>query len=79
MTHHLPACLALVPIAGDPLCLQPPGDVKSVAVQEDGVVEVALDESEIDTLSDLLEKMLKYEPEERISAAQVLSHPWFTS
>ena len=38
-----------------------------------------LDEDEINLLSDLLERMLKYCPDERISAHEVLNHPWFTN
>ncbi|KAJ3558788.1 hypothetical protein NP233_g11430 [Leucocoprinus birnbaumii] len=40
---------------------------------------VRLPEEEIELLGDLLEKMLKYRPEERISIQDVIRHPWFTS
>lgn len=32
---------------------------------------------EVDLLGDLLRKMLKYKPEDRICLREVLSHPWF--
>jgi len=34
--------------------------------------------SEVTSMEDLLSKMLKYAPEERISAEQASEHPWFT-
>jgi serine/threonine-protein kinase SRPK3 len=37
-----------------------------------------LDEAEVRLLADLLEKMLKYCPKERISMPEVVRHPWFT-
>lgn len=38
---------------------------------------VKLEEEEVRLLGDLLEKMLKYDPEERITIQEVLAHPWF--
>lgn len=38
---------------------------------------VQLDEEEVGLLGDLLEKMLKYRPEERIRVDDVVRHPWF--
>ncbi|KAJ3830468.1 kinase-like domain-containing protein [Lentinula raphanica] len=35
-------------------------------------------EREVDLLADLLGKMLKYRPEDRIGMQEVLVHPWFT-
>jgi serine/threonine-protein kinase SRPK3 len=37
-----------------------------------------LDGVEIQLLRDLLEKMLRYLPQERINISEVVSHPWFT-
>ena len=37
-----------------------------------------LDECEIELLGDLLQKMLRYRPQDRISITDVISHPWFT-
>ncbi|KAJ3934541.1 MAG: kinase-like domain-containing protein [Lentinula lateritia] len=39
--------------------------------------ETKIDENEVDLLVDLLEKMLKYRPEDRIGIEEVVSHPWF--
>ena len=39
---------------------------------------VRLHEEEVGLLEDLLEKMLKYNPEERIRIQDVIRHPWFT-
>jgi serine/threonine-protein kinase SRPK3 len=36
-----------------------------------------LDEAEVELLADLLENMLRYRPEDRISIAEVVRHPWF--
>ncbi|KND87254.1 Dual specificity tyrosine-phosphorylation-regulated kinase 1B [Tolypocladium ophioglossoides CBS 100239] len=36
-----------------------------------------ISEAEAATLADLLEKLLRYRPEERLSAQDVLEHPWF--
>ena len=40
-------------------------------------VGTLLEEEEVALLSDLLEKMLKYRPEERITIQEVVRHPWF--
>ena len=37
-----------------------------------------LPEEEVDLLTDLLQKMLKYRPEDRIRIQDVIRHPWFT-
>jgi serine/threonine-protein kinase SRPK3 len=37
----------------------------------------ALAEEEVDLLADLLEKMLRYRPDERIVMDEVVAHPWF--
>ena len=37
-----------------------------------------LGEAEVKLLADLLEKMLRYCPEDRIPISEVLQHPWFT-
>lgn len=37
-----------------------------------------LPEEEIDLLADLLQRMLRYSPEERIRIQDVILHPWFT-
>lgn len=36
-----------------------------------------LAEEEVELLGDLLEKMLRYLPDERITIREVLEHPWF--
>ena len=40
-------------------------------------VGTRLEEKEVVLLNDLLEKMLKYRPEERITIREVVQHPWF--
>lgn len=40
---------------------------------------VRLPDEEVYLLADLLQKMLKYSPEERICIQEVIRHPWFTS
>ncbi|KAF8331530.1 kinase-like domain-containing protein [Amanita rubescens] len=40
-------------------------------------VGTRLEEGELVLLGDLLEKMLKYRPEERITIREVVHHPWF--
>ena len=40
-------------------------------------VGARLEEEEVVLLTDLLEKMLKYRPEERITIQEVVNHPWF--
>ena len=37
-----------------------------------------IEETEVELLADLLEKMLRYNPEARISMTEVLQHPWFS-
>uniref|UniRef100_A0A0W0G6R6 non-specific serine/threonine protein kinase n=1 Tax=Moniliophthora roreri TaxID=221103 RepID=A0A0W0G6R6_MONRR len=37
-----------------------------------------LDETEVELLEDLLEKMLRYQPQDRITMRDVISHPWFS-
>jgi serine/threonine-protein kinase SRPK3 len=36
-----------------------------------------LDEVEIELLGDLLEKMMRYRPEDRMKIFEVVAHPWF--
>jgi hypothetical protein len=36
-----------------------------------------LDEVEIELLGDLLEKMMRYRPEDRMEVSEVVAHPWF--
>lgn len=36
-----------------------------------------MDEEEVELFADLLEKMLRYKPEERITIEEVSEHPWF--
>ncbi|KAH7916656.1 CMGC/SRPK protein kinase [Hygrophoropsis aurantiaca] len=36
-----------------------------------------LDEAEVELLGDLLEKMLRYRPEDRVTMREVIEHPWF--
>jgi serine/threonine-protein kinase SRPK3 len=36
-----------------------------------------LDDVEIEVLGDLLEKMLRYQPQDRIKMCEVVAHPWF--
>lgn len=36
-----------------------------------------LEEREVELLGDLLEKMLRYRPEERVTIQEVMQHPWF--
>ncbi|TFK27481.1 kinase-like protein [Coprinopsis marcescibilis] len=38
---------------------------------------VGLSEAEVELMADLLEKMLRYKPEERIRIGDVVRHPWF--
>jgi serine/threonine-protein kinase SRPK3 len=40
-------------------------------------VGTQLEEKEVELFSDLLEKMLKYDPEKRITIQEVVRHPWF--
>lgn len=41
-------------------------------------VGTLLEEEEVALLSDLLEKMLKYNPQERITIQEVVRHPWLS-
>lgn len=41
-------------------------------------VGTRLEAGELMLLGDLLEKMLKYHPQERITVREVVHHPWFT-
>ncbi|KAF9258642.1 kinase-like protein [Marasmius fiardii PR-910] len=52
----------------------PPSEYEGPMVEEFGVL---LPEEEIELLEDLLEKMLRYSPEERIAIEDVIRHPWF--
>jgi serine/threonine protein kinase len=40
-------------------------------------VGTQLEEKEVELFSDLLEKMLMYDPEKRITIQEVVRHPWF--
>lgn len=53
--------------------LPPPGDDRPMI----DPIGTSLKEEELGLLSNLLEKMLKYRPEERITIQEVLQHPWF--
>jgi serine/threonine protein kinase len=41
--------------------------------------QVKLSPEEYTSLYDLFDKILRYEPEERVSAEELSKHPWFTS
>ncbi|KAJ7208766.1 kinase-like protein [Mycena haematopus] len=66
-----------------------PAKLRSIGTQDDvphvdqgPMVEksgVRLCEVEVELLGDLLEKMLRYRPEERIGIEDVVGHAWFTS
>ncbi|VDB91690.1 unnamed protein product [Peniophora sp. CBMAI 1063] len=51
----------------------PPGDDGRM-IERTGVT---LPEREVELLGDLLERMLRYRPEERIKMDEVIKHPWF--
>ena len=54
--------------------------MKAPYVDEGRMIErtgVRLHEEEVEMLGDLLEKMLKYRPEERMRMHEVIEHPWF--
>ncbi|KXN81007.1 Serine/threonine-protein kinase SRPK [Leucoagaricus sp. SymC.cos] len=53
----------------------PPSEDEGPMIDKPGV---QLSEKEFELLGDLLEKMLKYRPEERIRIQDVIRHPWFT-
>ena len=52
----------------------PPSGYEGPMIEKSGV---RLHEEEVGLLEDLLEKMLKYRPEERIRIEDVIRHPWF--
>ncbi|KAG6843357.1 hypothetical protein H0H87_005505 [Tephrocybe sp. NHM501043] len=54
----------------------PPSEDEGPMIERPGV---QLPEEEVDLLEDLLQKMLKYKPEERIRIQECIRHPWFTS
>ena len=39
---------------------------------------VRMEDDEVELLGDLLGKILKYKPEERVTIEEVIEHPWFT-
>ena len=53
----------------------PPSEDEGPMIERPGV---RLHEEEVGLLEDLLEKMMKYNPEERIRIQDVVRHPWFT-
>ncbi|KAJ6505820.1 kinase-like domain-containing protein [Mycena vitilis] len=53
----------------------PPDADEGPMIESSGV---RLPEEEVDLLGDLLEKMLRYRPEERIGMREVVEHPWFS-
>ncbi|KAF8332972.1 kinase-like domain-containing protein [Amanita rubescens] len=53
---------------------EPPIDEEGPMIE---IVGTQLEEDEVELLSDLLEKMFKYNPEERITIQEVVRHPWF--
>ena len=55
---------------------EPPFEDEGPMIEKSGVRR--LFEDEVDLLADLLQKMLKYCPEERICIKDVIRHPWFT-
>ena len=61
--------------------LQGIGEKDEPPIDEEGpmieIVGTRLEEVEVELLSDLLEKMFKYNPEERITIQEVVRHPWF--
>ncbi|KAH0839399.1 kinase-like domain-containing protein [Lanmaoa asiatica] len=52
----------------------PPSFDEGPMVEKSGV---KLNEEEVELLEDLLDKMLRYSPEERIGMREVVEHPWF--
>ena len=52
----------------------PPESDEGPMMEKSGV---KLDEEEVKLLEDLLRKMLRYRPEERIGMQEVVEHPWF--
>ncbi|KAF8326896.1 kinase-like domain-containing protein [Amanita rubescens] len=61
--------------------LQTIGDDEKVGSERHGPMMdppgTRLEEEEIELLSNLLEKMLRYQPENRITIKEVVRHPWF--
>ncbi|KAF9783338.1 kinase-like domain-containing protein [Thelephora terrestris] len=55
--------------------VDPPSEYEGPMIENP---ELRLHEEEAGVLEDLLEKMLKYRPEERIRIQDVVRHPWFT-
>ena len=55
--------------------VDPPSEYEGPMIEN---FELRLQEEEVALLEDLLEKMLKYLPEERIGSQDVIRHPWFT-
>jgi serine/threonine-protein kinase SRPK3 len=53
---------------------EPPMDEEGPMIE---IVGTRLEEVEVELLCDLLEKMFKYNPEERITIQEVVRHPWF--
>ncbi|KAH9961214.1 kinase-like domain-containing protein [Russula dissimulans] len=53
----------------------PPPEDDGPMIENSGV---RLPDEEVDLLAGLLQKMLKYSPEERICIQDVIRHPWFT-
>lgn len=53
----------------------PPSEDEGPMIENSGV---RLPDEEVDLLADLLQKMLKYSPEERICIQYVIRRPWFT-
>ena len=52
-----------------------------LAIGDDGPMAeqpgTRLSDVEIEVLGDLLEKMLRYRPQDRIKMCEVVAHPWF--
>ncbi|KAF8342403.1 kinase-like domain-containing protein [Amanita rubescens] len=61
--------------------LQTVGDDEKVGIERDEPMMeppgTRLEEEELELLSNLLEKMLRYQPEKRITIKEVVRHPWF--
>lgn len=51
------------------------GDTWGPMFEKDGM---KMEEEEVELFGDLLEKMLRYRPEERLTMEQVVAHPWFS-
>jgi serine/threonine-protein kinase SRPK3 len=51
-----------------------PWEQEGTLIEETGT---RLAEEEVELLGDLLEKMLRYRPEERLTMDEVIRHPWF--